>query len=178
LDTSRLSQGEKIVAVSSGLLVLLSFFPLWAKYEYDVGAFSDSERYSAWSDAFSFLTKLAVLLALAALVLIIVRAVGKDVNLPVPAGLVYVALGGLTTLLLLIVVITGPKDLGDLGVTGLTGAQLDLLDAGFEISRGFMLFVGTALAAGILVGGYLHMQGETTGPSSPTTPPATPPPAS
>ena len=171
MDTSRLSSGEKIVGVCSGLLVLLSFFPLWAKYEYDVAGFSDSERYNAWSDAYSFLMKLAILLALTALVLVIVRAVGKNVNLPVNAGLIYVVLGGLSTLLLLLMVITGPKDLGDLGVTGLTSDQLDLLDAGLEISRGIMLFIGTVIAAGILVGGYLHMQGETTGPATPTTPP-------
>jgi hypothetical protein len=174
LDTSRLSQGEKIVAISSGLLVLLSFFPLWAKYEYDFGAgLSDSERYSAWSDAFNFLSKLAILLALTALVLVIVRAIGKNVNLPINAGLIYVGLGGLSSLLLLIVVLVGPREIGD--IPGVADIDLQGLEAGFEVSRGIMLFVGLILAIGILVGGYLHMQGETTGPSTPTTPP---PPAS
>jgi hypothetical protein len=171
LDTSRLSQGEKIVAVCSGLLVLLSFFPLWAKYEFDFGVASDSERYSAWSDAFTFLSKLAILLALTALVFVIIRGVGKRVNLPM--GLIYVGLGGLTSLLLLILVITGPRDIAE--IPGVGDIDLQGLEDAFEVSRGIMLFIGLALAIGMLVGGYLHMQNA---PDETPVTPTTPPPAS
>ena len=167
MDTSRLSQGEKIIAVCSGLLVLFSFFPLWAKYEFDFGVASDSERYSAWSDAFTFLSKLAILLALTALIFVILRGVGKTVSLPM--GLVYVGLGGLSSLLLLILVITGPRDIAE--IPGVGDIDLQGLEDAFEVSRGIMLFIGLALAIGILVGGYLHMQGETDAPVTPTTPP-------
>ncbi|MGH2755457.1 MAG: hypothetical protein ACRDLB_13640 [Actinomycetota bacterium] len=174
MDTTRLSQGEKIVGVTSGLLVLLSFFPLWAKYEFEADGFSDSQRYSAWSDAFNFLSKFAILLALTALVLVIVKAVGKKVELPVNSGLLYVGLAGLSTLLLLLLVITGPREIADIA-----GGDIDLLglEQGFEVSRGIMLFVGLVLAAGATVGGYLHMQEEGTG-TGPTAPPTAPPPAS
>ena len=168
MDTSRLSQGEKIVAICSGLLVLFSFFPLWAKYEYDFGSISDSERYSAWSDAFSFLSKLAILLALTALVLVIVRGVGKSVNLP--SGLLYVGLGGLCSVLMLVLVVIGPREIGE--IPGVGEIDLQGLEQSFEVSRGIMLFIGLALAIGILVGGYLHMQSETDEtPVVPTTPP-------
>ena len=162
MDTSRLSQGEKVVAVSSGLLVLFSFFPLWAKYEFG-GA---TGRGSAWSEAFSFLSKLAILLALTALVLVVLKAVGTNLELPVGTGLVYVGLGGLSTLLLLLMLIQGPRDFGLSGVA-----------AGYEVSRGPFLFAGLALAAGVLVGGYLHMQGETAAPT-PGGEQTPPPPAS
>ena len=166
MDTSRLSQGEKIVAISSGLLVLLSFFPLWGKYEFPGGVLGGSERVSAWSNAFNFLSKLAILLALTALVLVILKALGTNLELPIGTGLTYVALGGLSTLLLVLLLIIGPREFGLGSVPGV------------EVSRGIMQFVGVVLGAGVLFGGYQHMQGETTGPSSPTTPPATPPPAS
>jgi hypothetical protein len=169
LDTSRLSQGERIVAISSGLLLILSFFPLWAKYEFDFGVASDSERYTVWSDAFNFTAKLAILLALTALVLVIVKAVGKNINLPFNSGLVYVALGGLSTLLLLLAVLTGPREIGDLPGAG--DIDLQGFESSFEVSRGIMLFIGVIVAAGILVGGYLHMQGEADAPSTPSTPP-------
>jgi amino acid transporter len=167
LDTSRLSQGEKIVAICSGLLVLFSFFPLWAKYEYDFGGISDSERYSAWSDAFTFLSKLAILLALTVLVLVILRGVGKNLNLP--TGLIYVGLGGLTSLLMLLLVITGPREIGE--IPGVGEIDLQGLEQSFEVSRGIMLFVGLALAIGMLIGGYLHMQSEADAPVTPSTPP-------
>ena len=170
MDTSRLSQGEKIAAVCSGLLVLFSLFPMWAKYEYDFGSgLSDSQSYSAWSDAFNFLSKLAILLALVVLVILIVKVVKGNINLPVSAGLVYVTLGGLCSLILLLLVITGPRDIGD--IPGVPDIDLAGLEDAFEVSRGIMLFVGLALAIGILVGGYMHMQSETDEPIAPTTPP-------
>ncbi|HJR45787.1 MAG TPA: hypothetical protein VJ927_09300 [Actinomycetota bacterium] len=167
----RLTMGEKIVGAASALLVILSFLPLWAKFEASVEgfeAFNANERFGGWSEATPFWTKLAFILALVALVLVIVRAVGTDLNLPFPAGLTYVGLGGLATLLLLITLLTGPA--GDQGTESFGGAS-------FEYSRGLGMLIGWIIAAGIAVGGYMHMQSETdTGTPAIGGPPAGAPP--
>lgn len=169
----RLTTGEKIVGAASALLVILSFLPLWAKFEASVEGFEGfdaNERFGGWTAAMPFLGKLAFILALAALVLVIIRAVGTDLNLPIPLGLTYVVLGALATLLLLIVLLTGP--VGDQGSQSFGGAK-------FEYSRGLGMLIGWIVAAGIAVGGYLHMQEESTPASSPTLggpTPAAPPP--
>ena len=158
----RLTMGEKIVGVASALLLILSALPMWAKFEASVEGFEgfdSSSRFGGWSEATPFIAKLAFLLALAALVLVIIRAVGTDLNLPIPLGLTYVALGGLATLLLLIVVLTGP--VGDQGTESIGGAR-------FEYSRGLAMLIGWIVAAGIAVGGYLHMQQESAPATSPT----------
>lgn len=174
----RLTMGEKIVGAASALLLILSALPLWAKFEASVEGFEGfdtNQRFSGWSAATPFLGKLAFILALAALVLVIIRALGTDLNLPIPLGLTYVVLGALATLLLLIVLLTGP--VGDQGSESFGGAS-------FEYSRGLAMLIGWIVAAGIAVGGYLHMQEETgpatsatLGGTTPGTPPAVPPPA-
>ena len=172
----RLTMGEKIVGAASALLLILSALPLWAKFEASVEGFEgfdSNERFSGWSAATPFLGKLAFILALAALVLVIIRALGTDLNLPIPLGLTYVVLGALATLLLLIVLLTGP--VGDQGSESFGGAN-------FEYSRGLAMLIGWIVAAGIAVGGYLHMQEEsgpatsaTLGGTTPGAPPAVPP---
>jgi hypothetical protein len=167
VDFNRLTSGEKIVLGASAVLVVLSFVPLWASYSF--AGFSES--YGAWSGAFGFFVKLALILAILALVVTGLRAAGTQLpDLSISLGLLYVALGGLATLGLLIGVLAGPND-GGIG-QGIAEA------AGLDISRGFLLFVGVILAAAIAYGGYMHMQTEgtaSTGIGDPTTPP--PPPA-
>lgn len=173
LDLSRLSKGERIIGVSALVLLVLSIIPLWAKIEFDTGGLEipgvdTSERYSAWSAAYGFLLKLGLVLTILALVLVILRAVGTSVNLPVPAWQLYLGLSGLALLLFLISVLTGPVgDQGDFG--------------GVEYSRGLALFLAPVLGAAMAFGAYMHMQEEggssTTGVTGgPTTTP--PPPAS
>jgi len=166
----RLSSGEKVAGGSAALLVLLSFFPLWAKFEAELEGFGgSSSRFSGWSAATPFLAKLAFILAIVALVLVIMRAAAVDVELPFPQGLSLAALGGAATLLLLITLLMGP--VGDQGTTDFGGAS-------FEYSRGLAMLIGWLVAAGIAAGGYLHMQEESatqTGTPLGGGPPAGPP---
>lgn len=166
MDPNRLSQGEKILGGSALLLLILSFLPLWAKVEVEgaeILGIDSTTRYSAWSDAFGFLLKLALILTIVALVFVIVRAVGTNMNLPVPAWQIYAACAGLTLLLLLITVLTGPA-----GPTGDFG--------GIEISRGLGVFIAPVLGAAMAYGAWSHMQAE--GGTTRTTTTTTPPPAS
>ena len=166
MDINRLTMGEKIVGGASALLVVLSFIPMWATYEF---AGLASESFGPWSDAYGFLVKLALIAAIVALVVVGLRAAGTQLpDLPLSLGLLYVALGGLATLGLLIGVLAGPND----GGVGAIAAA-----AGFDISRGILLFLGLILAAAIAYGGYMHMQAEGTAsatgePSAPPPPPA------
>ena len=158
----RLSMGEKIVGAASALLLILSFLPMWAKFELSVEGFEgfdDTSRFGGWSEATPFIAKLAFILALVALVLVLLRAFAPDVNLPFPLGLTYVGLGALATLLLLLVLLTGP--VGDQGTQSFGGARA-------EFSRGLAMLIAWIFAAGIAVGGYLHMQSET-GPATAAT---------
>jgi hypothetical protein len=172
LDMNKLSPGERVVMFASAALVVLSFIPLWASYSIEiegiggVGGVDESQSFSAWSGAYGFLMKLGIIIAIVALGLTIARMSGASLSLP---PLTYVGLGAGATVLLLIGVVMGPED-GGLG--GLAAAA-----AGFDVSRGILLFVGVVLAAAIAVGGYMHMQAEstTTGYTGAVTPP--PPPA-
>ena len=154
----RLSTGEKLAGASAAVLLLLSFLPLWAKFEAEVSGFGGSStRFGGWSAATPFYTKLAFILALIALVLVAMRAASMDVQLPFPLGLSLLALGGLATLLLLITLLAGP--VGDQGTSDFGGAS-------FEYSRGLAMLLAWIPAAGIALGGYLHMQHEPTTPSA------------
>ena len=176
----RLSKGERIVAISSALLVLFSFFPLWAKYSFEGFGTTQSEGAEAWDpDAFNMLPKLAILLAIVALVVVGLRA-ATDIKLQVDPGPVYMALGGLAFLLLLLTLIQGPRGLEDiagLDQLQLEGTDLPGFDFDFDVSRGILLYGSLVLAAGIAFGGYLLKQGgAVTASSDPIVTP--PPPAS
>lgn len=148
----RLSTGEKVAGGSALVLLLLSFFPLWAKFEAEVTGFGGSSaRFGGWSAATPFYTKLAFALALIALALVVIRAAALDVQLPFAQGMSLLVLGGLATVLLLITLLAGP--VGDQGSSDFGGAT-------FEYSRGLAMLIGWLVAAGIAAGGYLHMQDE------------------
>jgi hypothetical protein len=173
----KLSRGERIVLFASALLVVTSILPLWASYEATVrgGGIdqSSSESFTVWSDAYTFVPKLAILLALMALGLVIAKIVGANIKLPAATGVIYAAVGGVATLLLLVTVLFGPREFG----LEESGFEAFGVEASFDVSRGLFLFLGLVLAAAIAVGGYLHMQEEgetatTTGPAVPPPPPA------
>ena len=151
MDLNRLTNGEKLVLYCSGALVVLSFVPLWASYSFEpiggLEGIDTSQSFNAWSGAYNFLVKLAILCALVAVGLVIGKAAGASLSLP-PAT--YLGLGGAATLFLLIGILTGPED-GGIGAFG------ELV--GLDVSRGILLFVGLILAAGAAYGGYQHMQG-------------------
>ena len=172
MDLNRLTKGERILGISAALLLILSFLPLWAKLEIETGIaeLDSTSRFSAWSDVFGFLLKLGLVLAIVALVLVALRAAGTALTLPVPNWQIYAVCAGVTLLLLLITVLTGPK--GDQGSA-----------AGYEYSRGLAIFIAPVLGAAMAYGAFLTMSEEggslptrtTTSGTGPTDPP---PPAS
>lgn len=178
MDMTRLSRGEQIVGGAGIVLLLLSFFPLWAKYEIgDLGLGIDTgaQRGNAWSAAFNIVPKLALIFVLVAVAVVIIRLVATDVRLPVPAGQLYLGLSGAATALLLIALLMGPQG------AGLSGF-------GFEVSRGPVLLIAWVLGAAMAYGGYMHWKEEQAGgapgagpgygvgPTPPTGGPTPPPP--
>jgi hypothetical protein len=170
LDVNRLSTGEKIAGVAAALLFVSSFLKMWAKVEVEgfQGIGGGSFKFNGW-ESYGFHVDLAFILALIVVVWVGLRAADTNVNVPVPAGTLLAGLCGAVLGLMLIALLTGPS-----GGSGTFG--------GVEISRGILLFVGTALAAAMAYGGYLAMKEDTTAtpayqaPAAP--PPGPPPPAS
>jgi hypothetical protein len=161
VDLDRLSLGERIAGGAAALLLVTSFIPLWAKYEVgnDLG-FGGANRFSAWSEAFNFLMKLALILVIAVLAYVIARAAGVDLSAVPPIALLAVA--GVSFLLILLELLIGPQEFGLSGV-------------GVEVSRGPLLFLGALLGAAMAGGAYLAMQAEGTRPVGGTA--SAPPPA-
>ena len=180
MDLNRLSTGEKIVGGSALLLLVTSFISLWSKYETpEVEGFveSVSTRGNAWSAAFGFLMKLGLFLTLVALGIVIARAAGllDRVNLPAPLGLIYLGVAGLAALLIILNAIIGPDE-----TAGVSGFGVNLEDAGYEVSRGPLLYLGALLSLAMAAGAFMHFSGgdtttARTGPPG-TGPAAGPPP--
>ena len=175
--------GEKILGGSALLLLVTSFISLWSKYETpEVEGFveSVSTRGNAWSAAFGFLMKLGLFLTIAALAIVIARAAGAldRVNMPAPLGLIYLGVAGVAALLIILNAIIGPDE-----TAGVSGFGVNLEDAGYEVSRGPLLYLGALLALAMAAGAFMHFSGrETTtagtgtGPAGPAGPPPQRPP--
>ena len=176
MDLNRLTKGEKLAGISSLVLFLASFIPLWASRGYEAGVdlpggFETKANLNAWS-GYGLTMSIALLLALVVGVLVLAKAAGAldRTNMPVPVGLIYAGAGALILLIMLFSVLTGPE--------GVNEADLGF-GAKYVNDRGLMLFVGILLAAGVAVGGFLHMQEEGSTPKgvggSPSAPPPGPP---
>ena len=150
VDLDRLSTGEKIVAGSGILLFILSFIPPWWSVDVPEGfdAVGLQSSGSAWD--LRFLTKLGILLALVAAIVVIIKAFGTNLNLPVPAGTMYMVLAALAAVFLLLEVILGPAE---------------------GIDRGIFAFVGLALALVQTYGAWMHRSTEPGAPPATGTPP-------
>ncbi|MQB00487.1 MAG: hypothetical protein GEU78_09390 [Actinobacteria bacterium] len=147
MDMERPTRGEKIIVACGAVLLITSWLPLWAKYEYRDGAdriFGPS-RTNAWSDAFTVVPKSALVLVLLVLGAVLVRVVVRA-SLPWPPGRIYVLGGAVAAALLLLTALVGPNEFGYASLPG------------FDISRGPMLLVAWALGAGIAYGGWLHVR--------------------
>lgn len=143
----RPTRGEVIIAACGAVLLLTSVLKIWGRYECSTcPAEARWSRVSLWSAGFSMVTKFAIVLVAALLVIVVLRLLG--VSLPWAVGRIYVSVGSMVTLLLTISLIAGPSDLG-FGHTAL-----------LEVSRGPMLWIGWLLGLGMLYGGVRHM-GET-----------------
>jgi hypothetical protein len=138
--------GEKIIGIAGILFFIDSFLP-W--FEYDLGAFGGTVKRSGWSGDWSFLTIIAVLVAIAMVVQI---GLTRFTTVQLPAlpqgvtwarvhfgGAIYIAFAVLVRLLL--------------------GESAGPLDA----DRTYGLFIAVILAAAMVAGGFLLFQAERQG---------------
>lgn len=137
MDTSKLSLGEQIAAVS-GLVLLISLFLPWYGIDVNLGGIAaGSTSFSAW-EAFDFVDILLFLVSLAAIGVPVAKATG---SLPAetPGALIVLVAGGLAVLLVLWRIIDMPTP--DLG-------------GGIDFSRKFGVFLGLIAAIGVAYGGW------------------------
>jgi hypothetical protein len=163
VDTSRLSLGDQIAAVS-GVVLLIALFLPWYGVDVNLGGIaSGSADASAW-EALGFIDILLFLVAVVAIGVPVAKAAG---SLPddVPGPLLVLAAGALAVLLILFRIIDLPTP--DLG-------------GGVDFSRKFGIFLGLIAAIGVAYGGWRANEeaptGSTSAPAPP--PPAAPPAAS
>jgi len=134
MDTSRISFGEMVAAVSGAVLFIVMFMP-W----YGISAGGVSLNVNAW-ERFSFIDILLFLASLLAIGVALARATGNmPTGLPAPPGLIVAGAGALALLLILFRLISTPGD--DLG-----GAV--------DLGRKIGIFLGLIAAGGITFGGY------------------------
>jgi hypothetical protein len=157
MDIKRLTRGELSAGGAAILLMIVSVIPLWGTVSlgdgqggFDGQSELDSDNsFSLWEEGvFGLLPRLAVLIGLATLVLILVRAAGATWAIP---SVVYLALGVSATLLMLMGLAVGPA------VEGMA-----VLPFQIEVTRGPLLYAGAVLCAVILFGGWLHLRSEGT----------------
>lgn len=145
MDLSKLTTSDKIIA-GSGILLFIAYFLPWFK----VDGFGDSVSWSGGDVGFLWST-LPMLIGLL-LTGVVVASKMFDVklpDLPVPWGQAYLGLGVLAALLVLIKLLIGEEVLG------------------FDLDRGFGLFVAAIAAIGLAVGGFLKYQaGEDAAPTA------------
>lgn len=128
-DMSKLSTGEKVVAGAGVLYFIWSFIAVW--YKLDLGPFGELVGVGGNINGFRGFTLFASLLALLAVIEIVVRVFG--VNIEIPRGTVHLAAAGIATLFTLLGLFVKP--------------------AGFGISWG--IFVAIVLALAWLYGAYM-----------------------
>jgi hypothetical protein len=155
MDTSKLTPGD-ISAGVGGIVLLISLWLPWYGVSVNVAGFSASSDASGW-EVFSTIDIILFLIAVAAIALVVLKAVGQ-LPAEVPVPLVLLGLGGLAVLLILFRLIDTP-------------APSDLPDQ-VDVSRKIGLFLGLIGAAGVAYGGW-RTNTETTGvrPAAATPPP-------
>ncbi|MGH2774573.1 MAG: hypothetical protein ACRDJT_03960 [Actinomycetota bacterium] len=157
MDKERLTRGEWSAGIAGVALIIISVIPQWGSVslrEGQGGFLNESElgtdnSFSLWEEGvFGVLPRSAVLIGLATVVLILVRAVGAVRQVP---SVTYLALGVSATLLMLMGLAVGPA------VEGTAVLALPI-----DATRGPLLYAGVVLCAAILAGGWLHLRSEDT----------------
>jgi purine-cytosine permease-like protein len=149
VDTSRISFGEMVAAVS-GLLLFIFMFVGW----YGVEDVSGSAN--AW-ESFSFIDILLFLAAVVAVSIAVLRAAdAMPAELPAPPGLIVAGAGALAVLLILFRLIATP--------------DFDVLGVDVDTTRKIGVFLGLLAAAGIAYGGYMAMNERASGAAPPAGP--------
>ena len=159
MDTSKLSVGDQVAAVSGIVLLVVMFLP-WYGVEVNVAGLSASTSVTAW-EAMSFIDILLFLVALVAIGVPVARASG---SLPddTPASLLLLTAGGIGLLLALYRLI-------DIPTPDIPAAAESSVDFGRKIG----LFLGVLATAGITYGGWRANEEESVGSApAPAPPPA------
>ncbi|MEJ7789742.1 MAG: hypothetical protein WKF29_07630 [Thermoleophilaceae bacterium] len=139
MDTSRISFGEMVAAVSGLVLLIVMFFP-WYQTEAEMAGSNSS---NAW-EVFSFVDLLLLLVVLVAVGVAVARAAGAmPTQLPAPPGMIVAAAGALALLLIIFRLISIPG--GDVDIDGV------------DFDRQIGIFLGLLAAAGITFGGFTAM---------------------
>ena len=154
MDLTKLTLGDRVIAGSGIALFFFSFFN-WLGWEY--GPYSESA--SGWSFT---LTLFAILIGMAMVVLVSLKAFGVD--LPALGGVTWgqilLGMGVASFVFVLIKLIVGPN------------VNTGGIDVGVDKTRGIGIFLGLIATAGLAAGGYLRMQEDKTGGGAPPPPAA------
>jgi hypothetical protein len=149
MDLNKLTTGDRVIAISGIVLFVFSFFD-WLGAKAQVGPVEVQSADSAWGFT---LTLIAVLLGIAMVVIVALKAFG--VELPdlggVSWGQVLLVMGAIAFVFVLIKLIAGPNLPDTAGL------------ADVSKTRKFGIFVGLIATAGLAVGGYLRMQEDKAG---------------
>lgn len=151
MDHTRLSQGEKIAAISAAVLFIVMILFTW--FSIDFGADSLSipgydTGFNAWQ-SFGFIDIILFVTILVAIGGAVITANATSVNTPVAISAITCGLGILSVLLILFRIVDPPG-----------GEVPDAYDIG--INRGIGVFLGLIAAGGIAYGGWRAMEEEGT----------------
>jgi hypothetical protein len=136
VDLSKLNTSDKIIA-GSGILLFIAYFLPWFKIE----GFGESASWSGSDVGFLWSTfPMLIGLVMAGVTIASKMFDVKLPDLPVPWGQAHLGLGALAALLVLLKLLLGESVLG------------------FDLDRGFGLFVAAIAAIGLAVGGFLKFQ--------------------
>ncbi len=134
MDMNKLTTSDKVIA-GSGILLFIAYFLPWFKIDNGLG---DSVSFSGGDVGFLFST-LPMLLGLLMAGAVIANKLFdvKLPDLPIPWGQAFLGAGVLAALLVLLKLLIGEEVFG------------------FDLDRGFGLFIATLAAIGLAVGGFM-----------------------
>jgi hypothetical protein len=149
MDLTRLTQGEKIAAVSGIALILIMFIFKWFGLKVGVTGFGSVEgSRNAWG-SYGFIDIVLFITVVAAVGLAAIKASEAEAGLPVAASAIVAGLGALSVVLIIISIISPP----DFGAGDISGV---------DHTRKIGVWLGLIAAIGIAYGGWRAMQEEGT----------------
>ena len=154
MDISKLSTSDKVIA-GSGILLFIAYFLPWFKVDNGRGGsvnFSGGDVGFLWSTL-----PMLIGLVLAGVVIASKLFDVKLPDLPIPWGQAFLGAGALAALLIILKLLMGESVFG------------------FDLDRGFGLFIAALAGIGLAAGGFLKFQeGDDAAPGTPPPPGAAP----